>query len=173
MTEVDRKIAIETEAAKRLLSNLAAQGASDDAELVADTIEGETGLTEAIEAAISEIDEGEIQIIGLKAKEGEFADRRRRIEERNDRIRASIEQAMIATGQNALKLPSVTLTLAKRAPGPIVQSEADIPTKFWIEQERPAPKLDRKALLAALNKKEAVPGATLDNGSISLTLRRK
>ncbi|MDK4703866.1 siphovirus Gp157 family protein [Rhizobium sp. CNPSo 4062] len=170
--DAEFNVARQAEAAKRLMTNLRAQGVDDDQELVADTIEGETNLLEAIQTALDEIDECEIQIVGLKAKETEFADRRRRMEERAERIRATIEQAMIATEQDSFRLPTATLTLTKRAPGLIVLNEADIPTRFWIEQERPAPKLDKKALRAALDG-GSVPGATLDNGSRSLSVRRK
>lgn len=74
-----------------------------------------------------------------------------------------------------MKLPTATLTLSTRAPGLIVTDEADIPAKYWVEQPRPAPKLDKKALTADLREENAapIPGATLDNGSFSLTVRRK
>jgi hypothetical protein len=173
MAEVEFTLRRQAEAAKKLLSTLKTTGDSEDEELVADTIEGETGLVEAIDAALAEIDECEILITGLKAKEEAFAERRRREENKSERIKALIEQAMLTTEQMSLKLPSATLTLTQRAPGLIVSNEADIPTKFWIEQERPAPKLDRKALTAALRDKEAIPGANLDNGSVALSVRRK
>ncbi|WP_234851305.1 siphovirus Gp157 family protein [Sinorhizobium meliloti] len=163
----------QTEAAKALLVDLRNQGADDDAELVADTIEGETNLMEAIEEAIAELDECDVLVTGLKSKEAEFEARRKAIEKRAERIRALIEQAMLATDQTSLKLPTATLSLTKRAPGLIVNSEADIPSRFFVEQERPAPKLDKKALAAAIKAGEQVPGANLDNGSISLSVRRK
>jgi hypothetical protein len=172
MAEVEFNVARQAEAAKRLVANLKDQGAADDAELVADSIEGETSLLEAIEAALAEIDEEEVHIVGLKAKEEAFAERRRKKEAKVERVKALIEQAMMVTEQFSMKLPTATLTLAKRAPSLIVTNEADIPVKFWIEQERPAPKLDKKALLAAL-KDEQIPGASLDNGSVSLSVRRK
>jgi hypothetical protein len=173
MAEVEFNVARQAEAAKRLVANLKEQDSADDVELVSDTIEGETGLIEAIDAALAEIDEEEIHIVGLKAKEELFAERRRKKEAKVDRIKALIEQAMLITEQTSMRLPTATLTLAKRAPSLIVTNEADIPVKFWIEQERPAPKLDKKALTAALKDKEQIPGATLDNGSLSLSVRRK
>jgi hypothetical protein len=173
MAEVEFNVARQAEAAKRLLANLRLQGVADDEELVADSIEGQTSLVEAIEAALAELDECDVHVVGLKAKEAEFADRRRRIEKRAERIKATIEQALLATDQASMKLPTATLTLVKRAAGLIITNEADIPAGFWIEQERPAPKLDQKAILKALNDKTPVPGAGLDNGSYSLTLRRK
>lgn len=173
MAEVEFNIARQAEAAKRLVASLRLQGVDDDEELVADTIEGQTSLQEAIEAALSEIDECEIHIIGLKAKEAEFSTRRSRLEARVDRIRAIIEQAMLTSEQMAFRMPGATVTLNKKQPGLLVTNEADIPTRFWIEQERPAPKLDKKALADALRADEVIAGATLDNGSYSLSVRRK
>lgn len=163
----------QTEAAKRLVSSLKESGETDDAELVSDMIEGETSLNEAIEAALAEIDEAEIIIAGLKAKEQAFEARRKQQEDRANRIRAMIEQAMLATEQQSLRLTTATVTLRKIAPALVITNEADIPTRFWIEQERPAPKLDKKALAEAVKNNEPIPGATLDNGSFGLTVRRK
>lgn len=173
MSNAQHSIVRQTEYAKRLLADLRASGDADDADLVADTIEGETSLKEAIEAALSEIDEEEAIQIGCSAKEAEFAGRRIASEKRVERIRAMIEQAMLATEQTSFRLTTGTVTLTKRAAGLIITNEADIPGEFWVEQERPAPKLDKKALLRALNDKRAVPGAGLDNGSFSLSVRRK
>ncbi|MHB7984918.1 hypothetical protein, partial [Lacticaseibacillus paracasei] len=64
----ERLMHIQTEAAKKLLSSLQEQGADGDADIIASAIEGETDLQEAIEAALSEIDEGEILIVGLEEK---------------------------------------------------------------------------------------------------------
>ncbi|WJR66994.1 siphovirus Gp157 family protein [Neorhizobium sp. CSC1952] len=169
----ERTMLIQIEAAKNLLSGLRDQGIEDDAELVADTIEGETNLMEAIDAALSEIDECEILIAGLDEKIKAFDARKKAQKDRAERVRALIEQALVMTDQTSLKLPSATISLAKRAPGLVITNEADIPTRFWIEQERPAPKLDKKALAEALKANEEIPGATLDSGSLSLTVRRR
>lgn len=169
----ERMILIQTEAAKRLIQNLRELGMGEDDDLISDSIEGETTLLESIDKALAEIDECEVLIVGLKAKETAFEARRKQIENRADRIRAMIEQAMIATEQPSMKLPSATISLTKRQAGLVVVNEADIPARFWAEQERPAPKLDRKALADALRNAEIIPGAMLDNGSLSLSVRRK
>jgi hypothetical protein len=136
-------------------------------------IEGETSLHETIAAAIDQIDNLDVMVIGLKAKEEAFADRRKAIEARAESLRAAIEQAMIAAEQTNIPLPTATVFISKRKPSLIVENEAEIPSEFFIEQERPAPKLDKRALAAALADGRAVPGATLDNGTVSLTIRRK
>lgn len=162
----------QTEAARSLLKDLRNDG-EDDAELMADTIEGETDLLEAIGEALDANDEDEALAIGLKAKEEAFASRRAAITKRIERRTALIERAMLETEQTTLRLPTATLTLSKRAPGLVIANEADIPARFWVEQERPAPKLDKNALKAALKENQIIPGATLDNGSVSLTVRKK
>ncbi len=169
----ERTLMIQMEAAKALLTNLRQQGADDDADLVADSLEGETNLLEALDAALSEIDECEILIAGLDEKIKAFDTRKKQQKDRAERIRALIEQALITTEQVSLKLASATLSLSKRAPQLVVTNEADIPSRFWVEQERPAPKLDKKALADVLKADEIIPGAMLDNGSLSLTVRRR
>lgn len=172
-TDTEYTLRRQTEAAKSLLSSIRADVADDDADLVADAIEGETNLLEAIAEALSANDADEVLVIGLKAKVEQFETRRYAIEKRIERRTALIEQAMVATDQTTFRLPTATLTLAKRQPSLIVTNEADIPARFWVEQERPAPKLDKRAVAAALKAKETVPGASLDNGSVSLSVRRK
>lgn len=161
----------QTEAARSLINDLRDDG-EDDADLMADTVEGETDLLEAIGEALDANDEDEAMVIGLKAKEEAFASRRAAIQKRIERRTALVERAMLETEQTTLRLPTATLTLSKRAPGLVIANEAEIPARFWVEQERPAPKLDKKALKEALAT-ETIPGAALDNGSVSLTVRRK
>ncbi len=165
---VERKVAIEKESATDLLKSLSDE-LGCDADLMAATIEGETGLFEAIGRAVDEIDQIEVLIVGLKAKEKAFIDRRRRLEAKKDRIRAQIEQAMDATEQKAVTLPTATLSLREVKPGLIVSEEADIPARFWKAQP---PKLDKTALLAELKAGEQVPGAGLDNGGFAVAIRR-
>jgi hypothetical protein len=169
----ERTMMRQTEAAKRLVAGLFDQGLAEDIQLVADSIEGETSLLEAMEAAMDEIDECDVIEIGLVEKIKAFDARKKQIGDRRDRLRALIEQAMVATDQKSLKLKTATLALASRPPQLVVSNDADIPGRFWVEQERPAPKLDKKALAAALKENEQIPGAALDNGTVSLTVRRR
>jgi hypothetical protein len=171
--DVLRKIAIEVEAAKRLISQLRDDGHGGDTELLADTLEGETSVQEAIAAGIDEIDNLEILIAGATAKEAAIAEFRKAKERRVEFIRAAIEQAMLATEQEKLALPTATVFVSKRKPGLIVENEADIPSEFFVAPETPAPRLDKKALAAALSEGRKVPGAGLDNGTVSLSIRRK
>lgn len=140
-----------------------------DEETTRDTIEGETGLHEAITAAFEMLTDTEAMIEGLEAKQEQFAARLKRHKDRAGFIRAAIEQAMTIGGLKKLELPDATLSLDRRAAGIVITDEAQIPAKFWKPQD---PELDKKALAAALKDKEEVPGAALGNGGVSLTVRR-
>jgi len=195
MSLQEHTIRRETEAARTLLAGMRATIGDEDIALLADTLEGETDLFEAIDTALAEIDETEVLIAGLKKKEGQFSKRRRAMEERVRRFRGLVEQAMAVAEQQKLRRPTATLTLRKLAPDVVVTSEADIPSEFFVPQPPPPPKLDKAALKEALQKHEKkiefaasledpderervlatilpIPGATLNNGSFSLQIRR-
>ncbi len=185
----------ETEAAKTLVAGMRATIGDEDMALLADTIEGETNLLEAIDTALAEIDETEVLISGLKEKEAQFTQRRRAMEERVHRFRTLIEQAMAIAEQAKLRRPAATLTLRKLPPDVVIIAEADIPSTFFVPQPPPPPKLDKNALKEALLAREMkaafaaslesdgeraqalaaiapIPGATLNNGGFSLQIRR-
>jgi hypothetical protein len=189
------KLQRETEAARAVLARLREELGADDPILASDMVEGETNLFEAIDAVLSEIDECEVFVHGLKEKEGQFGSRRRATEERIKRLRAMIEQAMAIADQRKIRRPSATLSLRQLAPDVIVVSEPDIPAAYFIPQPPPPPKLDKAALREALllreekiewaaslsdplERKEAlasieeIPGAVLSNGGFSLQVRR-
>ncbi len=163
----------QTEAARDLIATLRDQGEGDDTDLVADSIEGETGLLEAIGAALDEIDEAEVLILGGKAKIDQIGSRIAGEERRVERLRAAIERAIVMTDMpTPIKLPTATISIAKRKPGVVIDNEATIPSRFFVQPPAPPPKLDKKALADALTA-GAIEGAHLDNGSVSLTVRRK
>lgn len=167
------KLRLETEAVKKLMDSLAIQGVNDDETLVADAIEGETNIHEAISSVIDAMDNEDVLIVGGEAKIEELQARVSAAKARNETRRAAIEQAMMIADIEKINLPSATVFISKRKPKLIINDEAQIPSKFFVAQERPAPKLDKKGLLKAIEDGEAVTGAQLDNGSVSLTLRRK
>lgn len=163
----------ETEAAKKLLSMLRDSGEVDDTEIVESAIEGETNLNEAIAAVIDMIDEEEIVITGGEAKIAAIRARIDAKKSRVEKLRASVEQALLMTERESVNLPTATVFVSKRKPGVTVENEADIPSEFFRTPEPPAPKLDKKSLAAALADGREVPGARLNNGTVTLSIRRK
>lgn len=194
MTDHEIQLRRETNAAKLLVASLRAEF-GDDAELLTNAVEGETALLEAIDAALAEIDEAEVLVVGLKDKENQFAGRRRALEERIKRFRTMIEQAMAVSEQVSMRRSTATLTLRNLPVDVVVLAEADIPAEFFVPQPPPPPKLDKAVLRLALQDRARevesasaitdvverqralaalapIPGATLNNGGFSLQIRR-
>jgi hypothetical protein len=157
----------EAKAVAALRDSLAAELACDD-ELMLDTIEGETGLFEAIDRLLFDIANANAMVIGTGKVVDELTARSERYKRRAETARALIEQAMMIAEVDKLERPAGTLSLVRRAAKVEITEEADLPAEFWKAGE---PKLDKKALAAALKDGRAVPGAALSNQAPSLTIR--
>jgi hypothetical protein len=190
------------EAAKALRLELARMlqlgddASADDLQALQDTFEGETTLDAEIRAAVLAIEEDEIFVTGIKAREADLKARRLRLEKRIETTRGLIEQAMTIAQWAKYEMDIGTVTLANAAPKVEIDQESEIPTQFW---KRADPTLDRaglgkvlkerqKALDAAkaLKDQEAraaallrvetdfptIPGAHLEAGGKTLTIRR-
>lgn len=162
-----QQLANEVAAAKALRDSLRA--ITDDDETVRDTIEGETNLHEAIAGVMGWLRNDEILITGIDRMQETLSARKERLKNRIGYYRAAIEQAMTIGELSTLELPDATLSVRRVAPKLEIVKESDIPAAYWKPQD---PALDRKALADALKAGEAVPGAMLGNGGITLSVRR-
>lgn len=181
-----------TKEAKAVAAILAAHeiDAGEDAELVADVIEGETSLLEAVDVVLDRIANAEVMLEGLAVVVARLSARKTRYEQRIKTDRTLLEQALTIAELPKLERPAATLSISTRAPSLIVTEESDIPAKYWKAGD---PTLDKKALTADLKDRaraleslpedEAqraalvaslpeIPGAALSNGAPSLTIRR-
>lgn len=166
-TPAIRDLEREAQAAQALRVALATQ--TDDEDCIRDTIEGETDLEAGITNVLSLITEDEVLLSGLEAKIEQFGNRKAMIKRRMEACRAAIEQAMTIAGRDTIRLPDATLSVKRTPPKAIVTDEAAIPARFWKAQD---PVLDKAALNAAARVNEDVPGMSVTNGGISLTIRR-
>lgn len=168
---VESRLDRQAKAAQALVDTLRAREGDEDAALVADMVEGETGFMEALDAAVAEIDACDVIAEGCKAVEEKIATRRRRAEHRRDKVRAAIEQALlIAEIGEKVQRPTATLTLTHRKPALVVDDTADVPSDYFVPQP---PKLDKAALRKAVENGATVPGCHLSNQMPTLTIRRK
>jgi Siphovirus Gp157 len=166
MTDAAHHLYRETQAAKTLRANLADVIGSDEP-FAAEIVEAETNLNEAIELAVQQIADDMASIKGLTDYIEKFTARRERLRERIDNMRTALAVAMEQAGRKRIEHPAVTMSLRPAAPSVTVTDEAAIPSRFWVS---PEPRLNKRALLAALKDKETVPGAALSNGGSCLTL---
>jgi hypothetical protein len=139
-----------------------------DEETLNDTLEGATNLKEAIAAVIRSAIDDEALADALKSRFDTLKQRLNRIEDRAVAKRQAALHAMQAADMPKLLEPDFTASLRATGPSVIVMDEAAIPSPFWVEQR---PKLDKRALLGVLASGENVPGATLSNGHVTLSVR--
>jgi hypothetical protein len=157
----------ETEAARTLRKNMA-DIFSDDEDLAADMVEGETRLHEAIGYAVETLAADCASIIGLDDLIKKLKSRQDRIGRRIENTRTALSVALTQAGKKSFEHPVATLTLKAVAPSVTVTDEAEIPARFFKPQP---PKLDKAALKKALKDKEAVPGAVFGNGGQALQVK--
>lgn len=158
----------EASAARALKEALALVPNMDD-ETVRDTIEGETSLHEAIAAVLSDINEDEMLILGIGEMVKTLGARKARLETRIDARKAAIQKAMEIGEIKTLATPSGTLSLRNVPRALDVTDDKLIPFDYFVMQE---PKLDRKRLKSDLQDGKEIPGCLLDNGSVTLSIRR-
>lgn len=162
---VANKLRREADAAKALIASL---GDYDD-DVIHDMAEGETSIMEAIDAALAEMDECAVIVAGCKAQMAVYDERRAKFDQRQVRIRSLIEQAMLIAELPTAKRAAATVSVKKVPPKPVIADESLIPARFF---KQPAPVLDKAALNAAIKDGEQIPGIQMDNGGISLQIRR-
>ena len=138
----------------------------DDERLKLDTLEGETNLYEIVRSMLNGIEEDE----GIQAALAEqIADRAARKKAAGHRVEARREaiQALMDCAQlDKLTLPEATLSIRKVPAKRIVTDADKIPPEFM--------QLIAKPDLAKIKASDrAIEGTAMDNGGVSITIRRK
>ena len=165
---VVRKLGEELTRYQKIKAQLA--GDDVDPQALLDTLEGETELHEACLVLADAIQENEDLALAITTRIAALQARRSRLEASADTLRNIILMAMERAELDTIKGPLATLSRRQIKPALIIEQDEQIPASFWKTAD---PILDRKALKAALDAGEAVPGARLSNGGIGLTIRTK
>ncbi len=153
-----------------LQQKLAQQFPDADEETLLDTLEGLTDLPEMIAEVIrSRLDDLAL-VAALRVRIADMNERLGRFEHRAEKKKEIVTSVMERAGLKKLTQPDFTLSLRPTAPPLVVVDEAQIPDAFWKPQ---APKLDRQGLIGALKDGRDVPGATLGNGGMTISVRTK
>jgi hypothetical protein len=149
---------LQAQAVTGLRETLEAMGEADDAALFLDMIEGETSFFDAIDRLVAARAVDLAMVDGIKKLAGELSERRQRYEKRAETAKALLEQAFLVAGLDKVERPGATLFLSNRAPKVIVETESDIPARYW---KVPDPVLDGKALADDLKSRRALLDAVL------------
>jgi hypothetical protein len=141
-----------------------------DDETLTDTLEGLSTLPEAIAAVTrSYLDDLTLaSALGLRIEDMQA--RLARIEQRADRKRGLVSYIMTRTELKKIEQPDFTVSVRATPRQLVIQDEKLIPEGFWVPQP---PRLDRRRLNAALAADPNIPGAILDNGGTTISVRTK
>jgi hypothetical protein len=151
-----------------LAAELKAQFADIDEETLTDTLEGASGLPEAIAAVVrSSLDDAAL-IEALKGRLEDLDLRLGRYKDRYEKKRALARWAMREAALDKVMAEDLSVGLRKGVEKLDVSDETQIPQEYFVPQ--PA-KLDRKAVFDALKRGAAIVGAGLVIGDTSIQVR--
>jgi hypothetical protein len=164
------------EAVKLLISQLKiTEGIGNeegDDELIADMVEMETQLYEAIGLVIERIHADDTLVEGMKLAEARIEARRKRFADRNERRKFAIANALQLAKRPKFEHPLVTISRRNAPPHSEVVAEHEIPAKYWKPAE---PQLDKRLLLADLKQAKIdgvkIGGAILVEGEMTTAWR--
>lgn len=140
---------------------------ADDAELLADTLEGETELHEVMCRLVRQFRGIQTMAKAIAEEEATLAARRQRYERHADAARKLMHSLMDAAEVRKLELPIATLSVAAGRRRCVVTDEAALPEQYVKTVRTP----DKVNITLALEGGCDVPGATLSNGSPHLMVR--
>jgi hypothetical protein len=142
---------------------------TEDADLLADTLEGETDLDRVLSRLVDFVMEAETMAEAVKARKADMAERQKRLENQGESGRKIIQRLMESANQQKIILPEATISITKPRESVDVTDIDSLPQGFF--------KTERKAMsreiLTALKAGEEIPGASLNPGHSGLMLRTK
>lgn len=155
----------------RLRSDLLAEfpELAEDGETLADTLEGETALPDVVARFIRDARRDEALADGLAMLIKDEQERKSRLVARADKRRRIALSLMNQVEMGKLEQPDFTASIRRVPPGVVITDEALLPDSYVKTIRQP----DKTALREALGRGEEVPGATLGNGSETLTVRSR
>lgn len=155
---------------RQLYAELVEMFGADDDQALLNTAEGISSFPAMVEAVMRSREDDLVLVTGLGARIEEMKDRLERYKARAQAKKELVETAMIRADVRKLEFPEFTVSLGKRPPHVIVTDESMIPPEYFAT---PAPVLSKSKVKEALADGEVVPGATLSNGGMSLSIRKR
>lgn len=138
----------------------------EDADLLADTLEGQTNLEFILVRLIDFVREAETMAAAVKFRKDEIAERQKRFERQAESGRKIIQQLMESADQPKVVLPEATLSILPARPKVEILNADELPQGFYRIERKPL----SKEILAAFKDGHAVPGAELVMGDDSLRI---
>ena len=138
-----------------------------DDQTLADTLDGETDLTERIVRLCRAALESERQAETLAGMIKDMQARKKRFEARGDHLRGIALWAMQEAEMPSIVAPDATVTIRAGRTTVVVSNADELP--MWALKYEPTPNKD--AIKQALEDGQECPGASLSNGGPSISIR--
>jgi hypothetical protein len=153
-----------------LRQRLNAEFPDADEDTLRDTLEGVSTLPEMLACALRSYLDDIALAAALGIRINDMQERLTRFEQRAEKKRALITSVMERADIKKLAEPDFTVSVRTTPQSLMITDETEIPRDFWKPQ---APKLDRQGLTAALRRGQSVPGAVLNNGQATISVRTR
>jgi hypothetical protein len=140
----------------------------DSNEALADTIDGEVSITDALYRLLISAEDDRTTCAALSTRISELEERRGRIERGMERKRALVLMVMQECGIKKIERPELTASVVPSPPKVIITDEPSIPEAYLRTKIEP----NKSEILRALKAGEEVPGTLLSNPSSHLTIKR-
>lgn len=146
---------------------------AEDEQALLDTLDGESKLDDMLAEVMRSSEDDAMLIAGIKERLAELTERKARLERRVEAKREIVCRTMDRANLQKIERPDFTLSLRKSPPSVIITDEKLIPADYLIHPEPPAPRPDKAGIAVALKRGDPIPGCTLSNGGVGLSVRRK
>jgi len=141
----------------------------DDQQLLADMLEGETGLHEFLARVVDVMDDAEENIDGIDIKMNARKARKARFEQRYKAMRELARKLMEQAGVRKIVLPAATLSIRAGPRKVIITDETMLPPDCVRIKREP----NREEIEKQIARGEQVPGAEMSNAEPYLAVRVK
>ncbi len=142
---------------------------SEDAQLLIDTLEGETNLLEQIDQAFEAVADLEASAAACAERIKVLSERKSRMTATADSLRTGLIGVLNALGEPTLKRPTYTATVNKPKTSVEITGLDELPQGFFKSVRQ----ADKAEIKKSLDAKIDVPGARFVTGDPSLTIRNK
>jgi hypothetical protein len=165
---------IETELAQYnyLKEQLRLQFPDEDDESLADTLDGESDLKEALARVLRSAEPDIGMVAAIANRIDELKERSTRLEARAEAKYELVRSVMERAGIKKIQAYDMTISLRAVAPNVIIVDESQIPSHYFRSPAVPEPRPDRSAIRHALTGGVEVPGCVLGNGSNTISVRK-
>ena len=142
---------------------------ADDAEMLRDSLDGETAAQDVVRSLIRGEKEDKAMAIAMRNLASTYEGRADYWAKRAIARRTAAMRLMQAMGERKITAPEFTVSLKSLPPQIDVYDEEALPQEFWDYQT--VRKLARERLRAAIDAGQDVPGARKTNGDETIQVR--